>query len=72
MVNIGLMPTFQISPSSPVMQSMTQFLTAGQRKSFGDFSRAAGDPHRLRRNRVLGAARGTSRADPGRVGYRNA
>ncbi len=37
MVNTGMMPTFQISPSSPVMQSMTQFLTAGQRKGFGDF-----------------------------------
>lgn len=37
MVNTGMMPTLQISPSSPMMQSMTQFMTAGQRKGFGDF-----------------------------------
>jgi NTE family protein len=37
MVNTGMLPTFQISPSSPVMKSMTQFMSAGQRKGFGDF-----------------------------------
>ena len=37
MVNTGMMPTLQISPSSPMMQSMTQFMTAGQRKGFSDF-----------------------------------
>jgi NTE family protein len=37
MVNTGMMPTLQLSPSSPVMRSMTQFMTAGQRKGFGDF-----------------------------------
>ncbi len=37
MVNTGMLPTLQVSPSSPVMQSMAQFMTAGQRKGFGDF-----------------------------------
>ena len=37
MVNSGMMPTLQLSPSSPVMQSMMEFMTAGQRMGFSDF-----------------------------------
>ena len=37
MVNSGMWPAFQISPSSPVMQSMIELMTTGQRKGFTDF-----------------------------------
>ena len=37
LVNAGMMPTLQLSPSSPLMQSMTEFMTTGQRKGFSDF-----------------------------------
>lgn len=37
MVNAGMMPTLQLSPSSMVMQSMMEFMTTGQRKGFSDF-----------------------------------
>jgi NTE family protein len=37
MVNSGMLPTLQMSPSSPMMQSMMDFMTAGQRKGFSDF-----------------------------------
>jgi NTE family protein len=37
MVNSGMLPTFQMSPSSPMMQSMMDFMTAGPRKGFSDF-----------------------------------
>ena len=37
MVNRGMLPMFQISPSSPWVQAMSQFLTAGQRREFSDF-----------------------------------
>ncbi|MFO1081641.1 MAG: patatin-like phospholipase family protein [Reyranellaceae bacterium] len=39
LVNAGMMPTLQLSPSSPAMQLAMQALTAGQRKEFGDFRR---------------------------------
>jgi NTE family protein len=37
LINSGLMPTLQLSPSSPVMQMAMQFMMAGQRKAFADF-----------------------------------
>jgi NTE family protein len=37
MVNRGMLPMFQTSPSSPVVQAMSQFLTAGHRREFTDF-----------------------------------
>jgi NTE family protein len=37
MVNAGMLPTFQVSPSSPAMQATLEMLTAGQRKGFSDF-----------------------------------
>ena len=37
MVNTGMIPAFQFSPSSAIAKSMTDFLTAGQRKGFSDF-----------------------------------
>lgn len=37
LVNSGMMPTLQLSPSSPVMQSMTELMTSGQRRGFSDF-----------------------------------
>jgi NTE family protein len=37
MVNAGMMPTLQLSPSSPIMQSMMEFMSMGQRKGFSDF-----------------------------------
>ena len=37
LVNAGMWPTFQMSPSSTAMKSMTEFMTAGQRKGFSDF-----------------------------------
>ncbi len=37
LVNAGMMPTLQLSPSSPMMQSMMEFMTAGQRMGFSDF-----------------------------------
>jgi NTE family protein len=37
LVNAGMMPTLQLSPSSPALQSMTAFMTAGQRQGFADF-----------------------------------
>ncbi len=37
LVNAGMMPTLQVSPSSPILQSMTQLMNAGQRQGFSDF-----------------------------------
>jgi NTE family protein len=37
MVNRGMLPMFQTSPSSPLIQAMSQFFTAGQRREFSDF-----------------------------------
>lgn len=37
MVNAGLMPAYQLSPSSPVARSMVSMLTAGARAAFTDF-----------------------------------
>jgi NTE family protein len=37
LVNSGMMPSFQMSPSSPAMQAAMQMMTAGQRKGFSDF-----------------------------------
>jgi len=67
MVNSGMLPAFQMSPSSPVMQSMTEFMTAGQRKGFTDFRGlieshidfeeiASWGPHAGRPVLILGAA----------------
>ena len=57
MVNTGLLPTFQLSPSSPVMQSMTQFMTAGQREGFSDFRGCSKTTSTLPRSRPGGRAR---------------
>lgn len=73
LVNAGMMPTLQLSPSSPMMQSMTDFMTAGQRKGFADFRGlleshidfaeiAAWGPSAQRPVLVLGAANVTSGA----------
>jgi NTE family protein len=37
MVNSGLVPAFQLSPSSPVVQRMMAAATIGQRRTFSDF-----------------------------------
>jgi NTE family protein len=37
MVNRGMLPMFQTSPSSPLVQAMSQFLTVGHRRGFSDF-----------------------------------
>jgi NTE family protein len=37
LVNAGMLPTFQMSPSSPMMQASMEMMTAGQRKGFADF-----------------------------------
>ncbi|WP_421996452.1 patatin-like phospholipase family protein [Reyranella sp.] len=37
LVNAGMMPTLQLSPSSPLMQSMMDVMTRGQRPGFSDF-----------------------------------
>ncbi len=37
LVNSGMMPTLQMSPSSPEIQSAMQFMMMGQRKGFSDF-----------------------------------
>ena len=37
LVNAGMLPIFQMSPSSPVMQAMMETMTAGQRMGFSDF-----------------------------------
>ena len=37
MVNRGMLPMFQTSPASPLVQAISQFVTAGQRREFGDF-----------------------------------
>jgi len=73
MVNAGLMPTLQVSPSSPGMRYMTEFMTAGQRKGFSDFRHliethidfaeiAAWGPRLQRPVLMLGAANVTSGA----------
>jgi NTE family protein len=36
-VNRGMLPMFQTSPSSPLVKVISQFLTAGQRREFSDF-----------------------------------
>jgi NTE family protein len=38
MANMGLLPVFQLSPSSPLIQTMMSFMTLGSRRSFTDFS----------------------------------
>jgi NTE family protein len=37
LVNAGMLPTFQMSPSSPMMQATMEMMTTGQRKGFADF-----------------------------------
>jgi NTE family protein len=37
MVNIGLLPTLQLSPSSPLIQTMTSVATMGHRETFRSF-----------------------------------
>ena len=37
LVNAGMLPTFQMSPSSPMMQATMEMMTAGQRTGFADF-----------------------------------
>lgn len=37
LVNAGMLPTFQMSPSSPMMQAAMEMMTTGQRKGFSDF-----------------------------------
>jgi NTE family protein len=37
MVNTGLLPAFQLSPSSPFVQSAFDLMTAGLRRTFADF-----------------------------------
>src|SRR5271165_5373431 len=37
MVNRGMLPMFQTSPASPLVQAISQFVTAGQRREFADF-----------------------------------
>ena len=37
LINSGLLPAFQLSPSSPIMQTMLGWMTAGLRKTFMDF-----------------------------------
>jgi NTE family protein len=37
MINSGLLPTFHLSPASPVAQSLTQFATMGLREKFTSF-----------------------------------
>lgn len=37
MANRGAFPTFQLSPSSPLVQMMMSFMTLGSRRSFTDF-----------------------------------
>ena len=54
LVNAGMLPTFQISPSSPVMQTMTEFMTVGPAQGLLGFPRADRDPYRLRRDRRPG------------------
>jgi NTE family protein len=44
MVNTGLFPTLQLSPSSPLIQTMTDVATMGQREPFRNF-RALLDAH---------------------------
>ena len=36
-VNAGMLPILQLSPASPMVQSMMQFMMAGQRETFGSF-----------------------------------
>lgn len=73
LVNAGMMPTLQLSPSSPVMQSMMEVMTAGQRSGFSDFRGllekhidfaeiAAWGPQTQRPVLMLGAANVTSGA----------
>jgi len=37
MANRGMLPIFQLSPASPLVQTMMSFMTLGSRKSFTDF-----------------------------------
>ncbi|MEI7871065.1 MAG: patatin-like phospholipase family protein [Alphaproteobacteria bacterium] len=37
LVNGGMLPTFQMSPSSPMMKASMEMMTIGQRKGFSDF-----------------------------------
>ena len=37
MANSGLLPTFQISPASPIVQTMAVVATIGHRETFRDF-----------------------------------
>jgi len=36
-VNAGMLPTLQVSPASPIVQSMLGYMTRGQRATFADF-----------------------------------
>lgn len=73
LVNAGLLPTFQMSPSSPMMQATMEMMTKGQRKGFSDFRGlieshidfaeiASWGPRAERPVLVLGAANVTSGA----------
>lgn len=73
MVNAGMLPTFQVSPSSPLMQATMEMMTTGQRKGFADFRGlleshidfaeiASWGPRPQRPVLVLGAANVTSGA----------
>jgi NTE family protein len=73
LVNAGMMPTLQLSPSSPIIRSMMEFMTVGQRKGFMDFRGlleshidfaevASWGPRAQRPVLILGAANVTSGA----------
>jgi NTE family protein len=73
LVNAGMIPTLQLSPSSPIMQLMMEFMTLGQRKGFMDFRGllenhidfaeiASWGPRAQRPVLILGAANVTSGA----------
>ena len=73
LVNAGMLPTFQMSPSSPMMQATMEMMTTGQRKGFSDFRGlieshidfaeiASWGPRAQRPVLILGAANVTSGA----------
>jgi NTE family protein len=73
LVNAGMLPTFQMSPSSPMMQAAMEMMTTGQRKGFSDFRGlieshidfaeiASWGPRAQRPVLILGAANVTSGA----------
>ena len=65
LVNSGMMPTFQISPSSPAMQIDDAVYDRWPAQGLFRFSRAAGNAHRLRGDRLMGAATGAAGPDLG-------